>query len=97
MAADKPISNSSGSTLLKSALGVVAGLAIFAVILPLAYRGGKPSAPVKDAADALPTAAELRAKDEEILNSYGWVDREKGIVRLPINRARELFIEEVNP
>ena len=30
------------------------------------------------------------------LNSYGWVSREEGIVRIPINRAMELLVERGN-
>jgi hypothetical protein len=28
-----------------------------------------------------------------VLDSYGWVDRERGLVRLPIERAMELTLE----
>ena len=85
------------STLLKNTLAVVACLAVFALILPLALRTGNPASPASDGAEALPTAAELQARDWEILHSYGWVDEEKGVVRLPISRARELFADETNP
>ena len=34
---------------------------------------------------------EMRAAEEELLNSYGWVDRDKGIVRIPVDRAMELL------
>jgi len=37
---------------------------------------------------------QLRASEEEILNSYGWVDRENGVVRIPIERAIELLAED---
>jgi hypothetical protein len=37
--------------------------------------------------------AQRRAK----LGSYGWVDREKGIVHLPIERAMELVAQGVRP
>jgi hypothetical protein len=33
----------------------------------------------------------MRATEEAILNSYGWVDREAGIVRIPIDRAMEVL------
>jgi hypothetical protein len=32
-------------------------------------------------------------KQKEILNSYGWVSREAGVVRIPIDRAMELVVE----
>ncbi|MGE5303630.1 MAG: hypothetical protein ACM3TN_09905 [Alphaproteobacteria bacterium] len=35
----------------------------------------------------------LRASEDAILNTYGWVDREKGIVRIPIDRAIELVAQ----
>jgi hypothetical protein len=34
---------------------------------------------------------ELRAEEEALLSSYGWVDRERGVVRIPIERAIEVL------
>ena len=34
--------------------------------------------------------AELRASEDAILQSYGWVDRKGGVVRIPIDRAMDL-------
>jgi hypothetical protein len=40
----------------------------------------------------------LRMAEEALLEEYGWVDREKGIVRVPIERAMELLAERAaNP
>ncbi len=36
----------------------------------------------------------LRAREDTELNSYGYVDRSKGTVRLPIARAMELLSQE---
>lgn len=33
---------------------------------------------------------QLRKKHQELLNSYGWVDRDAGIVRIPIERAMDI-------
>ena len=41
------------------------------------------STPVTDLAD-------MRAAEDKVLKNYAWVDKEKGIVRLPIERAKEL-------
>jgi len=41
--------------------------------------------------------AAFRAKEEAELHSYGWVDREAGIVRIPIDRAMELLLERGLP
>ena len=37
---------------------------------------------------------EFRAGEETILNNYGWIDPEKGIVRIPVARAMELVAKE---
>jgi len=39
-----------------------------------------------------PTAdmEQFRARENEILGSYGWVDHEAGVVRIPIERAMDL-------
>lgn len=39
----------------------------------------------------------VRAAEESILNSYDWVDREQGLVRVPINRAIEILAERGLP
>jgi hypothetical protein len=38
-----------------------------------------------------------RIREEEVLASYGWVDRERGVVRIPIERAKELLVERGLP
>jgi hypothetical protein len=39
----------------------------------------------------------VRAAEEQILNSYGWVDTGKGVVRIPIQRAMELVAQRGLP
>jgi hypothetical protein len=41
--------------------------------------------------------ADLRAKENEQLGSYGWVDRNAGIVRIPIDAAIKLTLERGLP
>ena len=41
--------------------------------------------------------AELRAAEETDLNSYGWVDRKAGTVRIPIDRAMQLLMDRGLP
>jgi hypothetical protein len=33
----------------------------------------------------------LRAQEDHVLNSYAWVDKENGVVRVPIDRAIDLL------
>ena len=39
---------------------------------------------------------EMRATEDQILNNPGWVDKQKGIVRLPINLAKQLAVQRLN-
>jgi hypothetical protein len=36
---------------------------------------------------------EQRRREEEILKNYGWVDRDKGIARIPIDEAMRMLVE----
>jgi hypothetical protein len=40
---------------------------------------------------------ELRANEDAILNDYGWVDKNKGLVHIPIRQAMKLTIERGLP
>ena len=39
----------------------------------------------------------LRAREDALLNSYGWVDKNTGVVRIPIERAMQLIVERGLP
>jgi hypothetical protein len=39
--------------------------------------------------------AQKRAADDEVLNSYAWVERSSGTVRIPIDRAMDLVTERL--
>jgi hypothetical protein len=41
--------------------------------------------------------AQLRAAEEADLNSHGWIDRNAGTVRIPIDRAMQLILERGLP
>ena len=44
------------------------------------------STPVTDLVD-------MRAAEDQALHSYGWVDKQKGIVRIPIENAKALVVQ----
>lgn len=78
---------------------VIGGFAIFLLILFIAYLPQAP-APLPEGS-LTPEAraerlAELRAKEKSLTTTYGWVDKDKGVVRLPVDRAVELTIQELN-
>ena len=77
---------------------VVAIIGSFLIVLGLVrtmQRITKPEAlgqkRAKERADAL---RDLNAANVEALKTYGWVDQSKGIVRLPVDRAMELTIQQ---
>jgi hypothetical protein len=35
----------------------------------------------------------MRREENAVLQSYGWVDRQAGIIRVPVARAMELLVE----
>ena len=41
--------------------------------------------------------ADMRAAEEDSLNKAGWVDQKKGIVRLPIETAKQLVVQRGLP
>jgi hypothetical protein len=63
-----------------------------AVTLPT----GPESGPRLEVTPVLDLARE-RAAEEKLLNSYGWVDRQKGVARIPIGRAIDLLAERGLP
>ncbi len=75
-------------------------LVCFALFAWLAYRFYVPHAAdiakvegVRSPDDRKKILTELRAL-EPAANSYGWVDQKAGIVRLPVDRAMELIMQE---
>jgi len=40
---------------------------------------------------------ELRSQEDQILSTYGWTDKSKRLVRIPIDRAMELRLERGFP
>lgn len=78
-----------------TALGVIGCALLFAIILVIAYLPHRP-APLDYALvqQRLTTLAEVEAKQQELVSSYAWVDKEAGITRIPVDRAMELVILE---
>ena len=40
---------------------------------------------------------QLTEANEELLSSYGWIDRRQGVVRIPVDRAIELLAKSGSP
>jgi hypothetical protein len=39
----------------------------------------------------------LRAEEDATLNGYGWIDRQSGRIRIPIQRAKEILLQRGLP
>ena len=78
-----------------SALTIITTLVMLAAFVVLVWfvflqRQGIPTDTDLKREERLKTLAQLNADNQKILTTYHWVDKSKGIVGLPINRAMEL-------
>jgi hypothetical protein len=67
------------------------GLAGFLVL----QRASIPTVDEQTAQVRLKNLAELNAENQRILTQYHWVDKSKGAVGIPINRAMDLVLAEL--
>lgn len=67
------------------------GLAIFLV----GQRGNIPTVDERSAEVRLKNLADLDAANQKILTQYRWVDKNKGVVGIPINRAMDLIVAQL--
>lgn len=91
--------NSSPKNSWVSIAAVIGGFAIFVLILIVAYVPKKAEPlpeGVKTPAQRYEILTEHRAKEAKAAGSYAWIDQGKGVVQLPIDRAVELTIQELN-
>jgi hypothetical protein len=65
---------------------------------PLAVEMG-PRLPPEPRLQANPDAdlARMRAAEDSVLQAWGWVDRQAGVVRMPVEKAAELVVREGLP
>src|SRR3989442_4404379 len=78
-------------------LGVVLLFALFGVIV-LAIIGPSPRSSDYEETRAKKRMENLKTSREEAdkaLNTYAWIDKNKGVVRIPIGRAMELTIAQL--
>lgn len=63
---------------------------------PAPVAGGPPEGPPEPRLQTTPAEdlAQLRAREDTILDGYGWEDRAAGVVHVPIARAMELVAKE---
>ena len=76
-------------------IGIVGSLLIVAALIWAMWHYTQPP-PLGEDRIALrkKALADLRAAEASELESYGWVDQAKGVVRLPINEAMKLALRD---
>jgi hypothetical protein len=87
----------------KRSPGILLGLGVL-ILLLAGLVGGllinrSPSATASEdserAAVRLKNLEELRSADSNALTTYGWNDRARGIVRIPVRRAMDLVLPQL--
>jgi hypothetical protein len=91
---------------------LAAGLALFVIVTPLlmpfvfpqSMRHRTPSAPPALSANAPRLEVAPREdrqrfdrSEADLTDSYGWTDRARGVVRIPVGRAQELLVQRGLP
>src|SRR5262245_46291538 len=66
-------------------------------ISPLAAAEQGPPPDPKLVPDEPNDLASVREEEEQVLDSYGWIDKDRGLIRIPIARAIELVAKEGLP
>ncbi len=76
-------------------------LAILGTFLVMAFLVGlmrhytaTPSLAADRAAERMKILADFKAVNAPLLEKYDWQDKDKGILRVPVARAKELVLEE---
>jgi hypothetical protein len=80
--------------------GIFAGLIIvllFAVLVALLVwqRQGIPTVEDVRKQERLKILADLNAENQKILTQYRWIDKAKGVVGIPIDRAMDLVLADL--
>ena len=73
-------------------LFVLFGALVLAVIGPAPRQSDYEETRAKKRADNLKA---LREETQKALTNYGWIDKNKGVARIPIDRAMELTVAEL--
>jgi len=78
-----------------SVLGVAGSFLVMAWLVWLMRGYTQPPALAQvRAAERLKIKAEFDAANAPLLQGYDWADKQKGFVRIPVERAKELILQE---
>ena len=99
----------SNASVLTTFIAIVGCMLAFALVVYIAYlpnRGGPPTVDLSkvpedqkwryDHQSRVEHLLQLRANEADKLTHYSWVDQSAGVVRLPVERAMQLIVQEQN-
>jgi hypothetical protein len=82
---------------LYSAIGWVGVILLFALIVLIAYVPNRDQAPGADANETrLAIRQDVDSTQQKLITSYEWIDQAAGTVRIPVDRAMALVVEELS-
>lgn len=88
--------NTPKSASLVTVLAVLACSALFLLVVYYVYAprvtGPFQGDGIRTAEQRKENLAKLRAHEHEAATTYGWVDQKAGVIRLPLERAKELTL-----
>lgn len=85
------------STLLGAGVVFVVATAAVALLAPVFFRARVSELRAERGWSATPAETQqMRASQRDRLAHYAWIDRAKGVVALPIDRAMALAVEDLN-
>ena len=82
------------TTLVVGALGVILTIVVILALQVLFYRTAQREYVTKVVEVGSEKLERTEAEQRKLLEGYRWVDRDNGVVALPIERAMDLVIEE---
>lgn len=96
---DSPVARPRASRApLVSVLGIFALFALFLALVYYVYlprtTGAFPDDGIRTAEQRRKALAELRTKEAQLLTGYAWADQKAGVVQLPLDRAKELTLQQ---
>lgn len=77
--------------------GIIGSILVFAMIVGLSALFLREKEQVSyDRQSAGPAPELIRSRSEQIekLSEYRWIDEDKGVLRIPIERAMKLFVDD---
>jgi hypothetical protein len=86
----------SDNTVLISALGWIGVFLIFLLIVVVAYLPNQAASQEEQNVEARTAIRnKVRADQALLLDGYQWVNQAEGVVRIPVDRAMEIAVEEL--